>query len=148
MKQKELSHVNLCEDNRIKMKLDKVNHIAIIASEIERSIAFYVDVLGFTVIRKVYRQERDSWKVDLALHEDYLIELFTFPDAPQRPSYPEALGLRHLAFSVADIEVCIAELQAKGVKTETIRIDPFTGCRCVFFADPDGLPLELVEIKQ
>lgn len=130
------------------MKLDKVNHIAIIASEIERSIAFYVDVLGFTVIRKVYRQERDSWKVDLALHEDYLIELFTFPDAPQRPSYPEALGLRHLAFSVADIEVCIAELQAKGVKTETIRIDPFTGCRCVFFADPDGLPLELVEIKQ
>lgn len=148
MKQKELSHTNLCEDNRIKMKLDKVNHIAIIASEIERSIAFYVDVLGFTVIRKVYRQERDSWKVDLALHEDYLIELFTFPDAPQRPSYPEALGLRHLAFSVADIEVCIAELQAKGVKTETIRIDPFTGCRCVFFADPDGLPLELVEIKQ
>lgn len=148
MKQKELSHANLCEDNRIKMKLDKVNHIAIIASEIERSIAFYVDVLGFTVIRKVYRQERDSWKVDLALHEDYLIELFTFPDAPQRPSYPEALGLRHLAFSVADIEVCIAELQAKGVKTETIRIDPFTGCRCVFFADPDGLPLELVEIKQ
>lgn len=130
------------------MKLDKVNHIAIIASEIERSIAFYVDVLGFTVIRKVYRQERDSWKVDLALHGDYLIELFTFPDAPQRPSYPEALGLRHLAFSVADIEVCIAELQAKGVKTETIRIDPFTGCRCVFFADPDGLPLELVEIKQ
>lgn len=129
------------------MKLDKVNHIAIIASEIERSIAFYVDVLGFTVIRKVYRQERDSWKVDLALHEDYLIELFTFPDAPQRPSYPEALGLRHLAFTVADIEVCIAELQAKGVKTETIRIDPFTGCRCVFFADPDGLPLELVEIK-
>lgn len=148
MKQKELSHANLCEDNRIKMKLDKVNHIAIIASEIERSIAFYVDVLGFTVIRKVYRQERDSWKVDLALHGDYLIELFTFPDAPQRPSYPEALGLRHLAFSVADIEVCIAELQAKGVKTETIRIDPFTGCRCVFFADPDGLPLELVEIKQ
>lgn len=148
MKQKELSHANLCEDNRIKMKLDKVNHIAIIASEIERSIAFYVDVLGFTVIRKVYRQERDSWKVDLALHEDYLIELFTFPDAPQRLSYPEALGLRHLAFTVADIEVCIAELQAKGVKTETIRIDPFTGCRCVFFADPDGLPLELVEIKQ
>lgn len=148
MKQKELSHANLCEDNRIKMKLDKVNHIAIIASEIERSIAFYVDVLGFTVIRKVYRQERDSWKVDLALHEDYLIELFTFPDAPQRLSYPEALGLRHLAFSVADIEVCIAELQATGVKTETIRIDPFTGCRCVFFADPDGLPLELVEIKQ
>lgn len=148
MKQKELSHANLCEDNRKKMKLDKVNHIAIIASEIERSIAFYVNVLGFTVIRKVYRKERDSWKVDLALHEDYLIELFTFPDAPQRPSYPEALGLRHLAFSVADIEVCIAELQAKGVKTETIRIDPFTGCRCVFFADPDGLPLELVEIKQ
>lgn len=77
------------------MKLSNVNHIAIIASEIERSIAFYADVLGFTIIRKVYREDRDSWKVDLALNDNYLIELFTFPNAPERPSYPEALGLRH-----------------------------------------------------
>lgn len=127
------------------MKLKKVNHIAIIASDIEKSIAFYVDVLGFTIIRRVYREERDSWKVDLALDGDYLIELFTFPDAPQRPSYPEALGLRHLAFSVENIEDSISELNSKGIKTENIRIDPFTGCKCVFFSDPDGLPIELVE---
>lgn len=130
------------------MKLNNVNHIAIIASDIEPSIAFYVDVLGFAIIRKVYREERDSWKVDLALNGDYLIELFTFPNAPQRPSYPEALGLRHLAFTVNDIEACIRELHSKGIDTESIRIDPFTGCKCVFFADPDGLPIELVELKE
>lgn len=129
------------------MKLNNVNHIAIIASDIERSLSFYVDVLGFSIIRKVYREERDSWKVDLALNGDYLIELFTFPNAPKRPSYPEALGLRHLAFTVDDIEASIAELKSKGVETENIRIDPFTDCRCVFFADPDGLPIELVESK-
>lgn len=129
------------------MKLNNVNHIAIIASDIERSLLFYVDVLGFSIIRKVYREERDSWKVDLALNGDYLIELFTFPNAPKRPSYPEALGLRHLAFTVDDIEASIAELKSKGVETESIRIDPFTDCRCVFFADPDGLPIELVESK-
>lgn len=129
------------------MKLNNVNHIAIIASDIERSLSFYVDVLGFSIIRKVYREERDSWKVDLALNGDYLIELFTFPNAPQRLSYPEALGLRHLAFTVDDIEASIAELKSKGVETENIRIDPFTDCRCVFFADPDGLPIELVESK-
>lgn len=129
------------------MKLNNVNHIAIIASNIERSLSFYVDVLGFSIIRKVYREERDSWKVDLALNGDYLIELFTFPNAPQRLSYPEALGLRHLAFTVDDIEASIAELKSKGVETENIRIDPFTDCRCVFFADPDGLPIELVESK-
>lgn len=128
------------------MELKKVNHIAIIASDIKRSITFYADVLGFTIIRKVYREERDSWKVDLALHGDYLIELFTFPNAPQRPSYPEALGLRHLAFSVDDIEASVAELQAKGIATEAIRTDPITGCKCVFFADPDGLPIEFVEM--
>lgn len=127
------------------MKFHSVNHIAIIASDIQRSIDFYVGVLGFQVIRQVYRQERDSHKVDLAMNGTYLIELFTFPGAPKRPSYPEAQGLRHLAFSVTDIEQSIAELRSHGIPTEPIRIDPFTGCRCVFFADPDGLPLELVE---
>lgn len=113
----------------------------------QRSISFYVDILGFTIIRKVYRQERDTWKVDLALNGDYLVELFTFPNAPKRLSYPEALGLRHLALSVNDIEACIGELHSKGVETEEVRVDPFTGCKCVFFADPDGLPIELVEIN-
>lgn len=127
------------------MKLNSVNHIAIIASDIEQSIDFYVNKLGFGIIRRVYREERKSWKVDLSLNGEYLIELFTFPDAPARPSYPEALGLRHLAFSVSDIEECIKELNAKGIKTEDIRIDPYTGNRCVFFSDPDNLPLELVE---
>lgn len=127
------------------MKLKHVNHIAIIASDIDRSIDFYTQVLGMEVIRRVYRQERDSYKVDLALDGAYLIELFTFPGAPERPSYPEALGLRHLAFTVEDIDRSIADLQSKGVHTEEVRIDPYTGCRCVFFADPDGLPLELVE---
>lgn len=135
-------------DHSIIMKLNKVNHIAIIASDIEKSIAFYVDVLGFTIIRKVYREDRDSWKVDLALNDHYLIELFTFPNAPRRLSYPEALGLRHLAFSVDDIEASIAELKSKGIETECIRIDPYTGYKCVFFADPDGLPIELVEDSQ
>lgn len=128
------------------MELKQVNHIAIIASDIEKSIRFYVEVLGFTIIRKVYREDRDSWKVDLALNGTYLIELFTFPNAPKRPSYPEALGLRHLAFTVKDIEACISELKAKGIEHESLRTDPFTGYRCVFFADPDGLPLEMVEI--
>lgn len=127
------------------MELKTVNHIAIIASDIEKSITFYTEALGFSIMRKVYRKERDSWKVDLALNDKYLIELFTFPDAPKRPSYPEALGLRHLAFSVEDIEACVAELQSKGIGTESLRIDPFTNCKCVFFSDPDGLPIELVE---
>lgn len=129
------------------MDIQSVNHIAIIASDIQKSMHFYIDVLGFELIRKVYREQRDSYKVDLALNGNYLIELFTFPDSPARLSFPEALGLRHLAFSVKDINASIAELNAKGIETEDIRIDPFTNCRCVFFADPDGLPIELVETK-
>lgn len=129
------------------MDIQSVNHIAIIASDIQKSMHFYMDVLGFELICKVYREQRDSYKVDLALNGNYLIELFTFPDSPARLSFPEALGLRHLAFSVKDINASIAELNAKGIETEDIRIDPFTNCKCVFFADPDGLPIELVETK-
>ena len=127
------------------MELKAVNHIAIIAGDLDRSLRFYTEVLGFTVLRHVYREERRSHKVDLALDGTYLIELFTFPDAPPRPSYPEAKGLRHLAFSVERLDDCIRELEAKGVQVEPVRTDPYTGCRCTFFADPDGLPLELVE---
>ncbi|HEY8955157.1 VOC family protein [Chitinophaga sp.] len=128
------------------MLLQAVHHIAVICADYSRSKAFYTDVLGLQVIREVYREERDSWKLDLALGNQYIIELFSFPDPPPRPSHPEACGLRHLAFAVADIEAAVARLQQKGVSTEPLRTDPHTGQRFTFFADPDGLPLELYEV--
>lgn len=128
------------------MLLQAVHHIAVICASYSRSKAFYTDVLGLQVIREVYREERDSWKLDLALGNQYIIELFSFPDPPPRPSHPEACGLRHLAFAVADIEAAVAQLQQKGVSTEPLRTDPHTGQRFTFFADPDGLPLELYEV--
>lgn len=128
------------------MLLQAVHHIAVICADYSRSKAFYTGVLGLQVIREVYREERNSWKLDLALGNQYIIELFSFPDPPPRPSHPEACGLRHLAFAVADIEAAVAQLQQKGVSTEPLRTDPHTGQRFTFFADPDGLPLELYEV--
>ncbi|VXC15414.1 putative enzyme [Bacillus sp. 349Y] len=128
------------------MQLQAVHHIAIICSDYEASKAFYTDILGFTIIREGYREDRDSYKLDLALNGTYLIELFSFPEAPERPSYPEARGLRHLAFEVKNIEEAVAELHQSGIQVEDIRIDPFTSKRFTFFSDPDGLPLELYEI--
>ncbi len=125
--------------------LKGVHHIAIICSDYQQSKKFYVEILGLTVLREVYRKERDSYKLDLALNDHYVIELFSFSNPPARPSRPEACGLRHLAFEVADIEVAIATLDLKGVTTEPIRLDEFTGRRFTFFADPDGLPIELYE---
>jgi glyoxylase I family protein len=127
-------------------KLNSVHHIAIICSDYEKSKFFYTDILGLTIIREVYREERKSYKLDLALNDNYIIELFSFPDPPQRTSHPEACGLRHLAFSVTDIEEAIVLLNRKGVETEPIRVDEFTNMKFTFFADPDGLPLELYEI--
>ena len=129
------------------MLLQSVHHVAIICSDYLRSKTFYTDVLGLEVIREVYREERDSWKLDLALGNQYIIELFSFPDPPARVSHPEAAGLRHLAFAVADIAAEVAVLQEKCVITEPIRIDPHTQQRFTFFADPDGLPLELYEVN-
>ncbi|WP_067706268.1 MULTISPECIES: VOC family protein [unclassified Erwinia] len=123
----------------------QIHHIAIIASHYETSKAFYCDVLGFTLMDEVYREARDSWKGDLALNGNYVIELFSFPQPPARPTQPEACGLRHLAFSVADIDAAKRELEAKGVNCEEIRVDPLTDKRYTFFADPDGLPLELYQ---
>ncbi|WP_205410055.1 VOC family protein [Flavihumibacter solisilvae] len=123
-----------------------VHHIAIIAGDYERSKKFYTEVLGMEIVREVYRQERDSYKLDLALDGHYIIELFSFPGAPQRPSRPEAQGLRHLAFAVDDLDREVYRLKQKAVELEEIRIDPYTGKRFTFFADPDGLPLELYEI--
>jgi len=126
--------------------LQNIHHIAIICSDYAKSKAFYTEVLGLQIIKETYREERKSYKLDLALNGNYRIELFSFPDAPNRVSRPEAQGLRHLAFSVKDIEVAIKELQSKGVTTEAIRIDEITGKRFTFFEDPDQLPLELYEV--
>ncbi|MBC6489383.1 VOC family protein [Flavihumibacter stibioxidans] len=123
-----------------------VHHIAIIAGDYERSKKFYTEDLGLQVVREVFREDRNSWKLDLALNGNYIIELFSFPGAPVRPSRPEAQGLRHLAFSVENLDRSVAELEAKGVITEPVRVDPYTGKRFTFFSDPDGLPLELYEI--
>lgn len=125
--------------------LKQVHHIAIIATDYARSKAFYCDTLGFTLQSEVYRGERDSWKGDLALNGQYVIELFSFPFPPARPSHPEACGLRHLAFSVGDIDSAVAHLKSQGVSCEDIRVDPLTDKRFTFFADPDGLPLELYQ---
>ncbi len=127
------------------IKINQIHHIAIICSDYERSKKFYTDVLGFTIAGEYYRAERKSYKLDLKLGDHYVIELFSFPDPPRRPSRPEAQGLRHLAFEVNDIEDATAELKSKGVTCEPIRIDEFTNKRFTFFSDPDDLPLELYE---
>lgn len=125
--------------------LKQVHHIAIIATDYARSKAFYCDVLGFSLMGEYFREERNSWKGDLALNGLYTIELFSFPHPPARVSHPEACGLRHLAFSVDDLDAAWAFLQQQGVECEPVRIDPITGKRFTFFADPDGLPLELYQ---
>ena len=128
-------------------QLQSVHHIAIICSNYEVSKKFYTEVLGCTIVKETFRTERDSYKLDLAINGNYIIELFSFPNPPARPSQPESCGLRHLAFSVKDIEASIAALVSKGVVCEPIRIDTLTNKRFTFFADPDGLPLELYEIN-
>ncbi|RQO74990.1 VOC family protein [Pedobacter sp. KBW06] len=125
--------------------LSKVHHIAIICRDYNVSKAFYTDVLGLRVIREVYREERASYKLDLALNGEYIIELFSFPDPPERPSRPEAAGLRHLAFQVDDLDLVVETLQQKEVLAEPIRIDEFTGKRFTFISDPDHLPIEFYE---
>lgn len=127
------------------MKLNKVHHIAIIASDYEISKKFYNQILGLKIIREVYRKERDSFKLDLALHDHYVIELFSFPNPPKRPSRPEAVGLRHLAFEVDNLDETIAFLNSKSIFSEPIRIDEFTGKRFTFIQDPDALPIEFYE---
>ncbi|WP_165041261.1 VOC family protein [Dysgonomonas sp. ZJ709] len=127
--------------------LSRIHHIAIICSDYEQSKDFYVNKLGLKIILETYRTERNSYKLDLAVGECGQIELFSFDNPPPRPSFPEARGLRHLAFATSDIEKEIADLEAKGISVEPIRIDELTNCRFAFFSDPDGLPLELYETK-
>ncbi len=128
------------------VQLQSVHHIAIICSNYEVSKKFYTEILGCTIVKETYRAERDSYKLDLAINGNYIIELFSFPNPPTRPSQPESCGLRHLAFNVKAIEASIAALASKGVTCEPIRIDAITNKRFTFFADPDGLPLELYEL--
>ena len=127
------------------ININKVHHIAIIVLDYARSKQFYTDVLGLTIIQEIYREERESYKLDLALNGEYIIELFSFPNPPQRPSRPEAAGLRHLAFEVINLEETIAYLNTKNVDSEPIRVDELTQKRFTFIADPDLLPIEFYE---
>ena len=125
--------------------LSAIHHVALICSDYPRSRAFYSETLGLPIIREVYREARDSWKCDLQVSPGVQLELFSFPDPPPRPSRPEAQGLRHLAFVVTDVTATASVLEARGVSCEPIRVDEHTGRRFTFFADPDGLPIELYE---
>jgi glyoxylase I family protein len=127
------------------LNISNVHHIAIICSDYARSKKFYTEVIGLKILSEHYRQERLSYKLDLALNDHYIIELFSFPNPPERLSSPEGNGLRHLAFETPDLNGCVAYLSAKGIMTEPIRTDQLTGKRFTFFQDPDKLPLELYE---
>lgn len=125
------------------MTLLGLHHVAVICSDYPVSKQFYTEVLGLNILSEVYRAERDSYKLDLEIPGGTQIELFSFPASPNRLTYPEARGLRHLAFLVSDLDHQVSDLVAKGVSVEEIRTDEITGKRYTFFADPDGLPIEL-----
>lgn len=125
--------------------IQRIHHIAVICSDYPKSRKFYVELLGFEVLAETFRESRRSYKLDLALPDGSQLELFSFPDPPRRPSNPEACGLRHLAFEVGDLDAVAAELTARGIEVEAVRVDELTGRRFTFFKDPDGLPLELYE---
>jgi glyoxylase I family protein len=128
------------------ININKVHHIAIIASDYSKSKQFYIDILGLTVVQEIYRENRDSYKLDLALNGEYIIELFSFPNPPKRPSRPEAAGLRHLAFEVSNLDETVVFLNTKNIESEPIRIDEMTQKRFTFIADPDELPIEFYEL--
>jgi len=126
--------------------LKSVHHIAIICSNYELSKTFYTQILGLQIVNETYRAERQSYKLDLSLNGQYVIELFSFPNPPLRPSRPEAVGLRHIAFGVADIDATKQILQDKGIEVEPIRTDELTDKKFTFFEDPDHLPIEIYEL--
>jgi len=127
------------------LQLNKIHHIAIICSDYDKSKKFYTEILGFKIISEIYRKERDSYKLDLSLNDNYCIELFSFPNPPKRVSQPEACGLRHLAFEVEAIETTRDFLISYNISCETIRTDEFTDKRFFFISDPDNLPIEFYE---
>lgn len=128
------------------MMITGLHHIAIICSDYERSKDFYVRILGFEILAEHFRAERNSYKLDLRHPSQVQVELFSFPNPPKRPTLPESCGLRHLAFSTADLDAAVAQLAVDGVVCEPIRVDAYTGKRFTFFADPDQLPIELYEV--
>jgi glyoxylase I family protein len=130
-----------------RMKIKGIHHIAILAGDYEKSKKFYTEILGFTILSETYRAERNSYKLDLAINGIYQIELFSFPEYKERASFPEAKGLRHLAFAVENIEEAVDELRLKKVDVQDIRTDELTKKRFCFFNDPNGQPLELYEYK-
>ena len=127
--------------------IQSLHHIAIICADYEKSKRFYTEILGFQIKNEIYREERQSFKLDLSLNGHYLIELFSFPDPPKRLSRPESTGLRHIAFGVNNIEEAVLFLKNNQIETEDIRIDEYTGRKFTFFADPDDLPIEFYEIE-
>ena len=127
------------------MRFSKIHHIAIIGSDYDASKEFYVDKLGFSVIRENYREERLDWKIDLDAGNGIELELFIEPNPPKRVTRPEACGLRHLAFYVESVEETVEKLLQIGIECEPIRVDEYTNKKMTFFFDPDGLPLEIHE---
>jgi len=128
------------------MQIKRIHHVAILAGDYEKSKHFYTKILGFTIIAENFRAEKKSFKLDLAINDIYQIELFSFPDFKERQSFPEAKGLRHLAFAVDNLDEAVNELILKNVILEEIRTDELTNKRFCFFYDPNGQPLELYEI--
>jgi glyoxylase I family protein len=133
------------KNNKKMIKIDGLHHIAIICRDYERSKRFYTDILGFKIVKETYRQERQSFKLDLSMNNNYLIELFSFPNPPARLTRPEGTGLRHIAFAVDNIEECIEILTRNNIETEPVRTDEFTYKKFTFLNDPDNLPIELYE---
>jgi len=127
------------------LEINRIHHIAIICRDYEKSKDFYTSVLGLSAKNEVYRRDRNSYKLDLTLNGDYVIELFSFPDPPKRLTRPESTGLRHLAFEVNDIKKEVEKLRKKGITVEPIRIDEHTNKKFTFFSDPDELPIEIYE---
>ncbi|CAN5202511.1 VOC family protein [soil metagenome] len=127
------------------MKIKDIHHVAILTDNYEVSKKFYTEVLGFKIIAETYREERNSYKLDLAINGTYQIELFSFPDYRERGSYPESKGLRHLAFTVDNVESSVVFLKTNNIDVQEVRIDELTGKKFVFFIDPNGQPLELYE---
>ncbi|MCW3081778.1 VOC family protein [Segetibacter sp.] len=130
------------------MQITGIHHIAILTDRYEESKKFYTEILGFNVLNETYREERDSYKLDLAINSIYCIELFSFPDYKERNSFPESKGLRHLAFAVDDVAQWIVFLRSKNVEVQDVRIDEITGKKFTFFYDPNSQPLELYEVEQ
>lgn len=127
------------------LSFNKIHHISLICSDYQTSKRFYTEVLGLSILNEIYRKERDSYKLDLALNGEYVLELFSFPNPPKRISRPEACGLRHLAFEVTNLEETVHKLSAKNIAVEPLRVDDWTKKKFTFFSDPDGLPIELYE---